>query len=134
MQASGTTSITVTASQLDQIVSLIVNATGAIGVTTASVAAAANMAVNASGAIAITPPNLGAIISMILNASGSISPSLTFSALGFIEADIGGPAPLSPEGLTQAVWSALIDDYQETGTVGEKLKQALTKNQYLGTK
>lgn len=124
MQASGAASITVTASQLDQIVSAIVNATGAIGVTTASLAAAASITASGSGSISLTPANLGAIISAICSSSGAITPNLTFSALGFIECEIGGPTPLSPEGLAQAVWNALLADYQNAGSVGEALQQA----------
>lgn len=161
MAASATCSITVTASQLDQIVSLIINATGAISATSTQLAAAASMAMTPSGSIAITPANLGAIISMILNSSGAISPNLTFSALGFIEAEIGGPTPLSPEGLAQAVWNAVLADFQDAGSAGEalgnasaagnpwealladnttagtfgkRLQEVLTKNQFLGLK
>lgn len=56
------------------------------------------------------------------------------TALAFMEAESGGPAPLSPEGLAIAVWSALIDDYSDPGTAGERLKKALTKQFYLGNK
>lgn len=85
IETNSSGSITVTSSQLDQIVSAIVNASGAISVTSAQLAAAAQIAMDANGSISITPANLGAIISMIASSSGTITPILTFSALGFID-------------------------------------------------
>lgn len=68
---------------------------------------------------------LGGIIPIELNGSIQVSPSITMTALANIEASIGGPTPLSPEGLAQAVWSALIADYaSEAGTTGEALSNA----------
>jgi hypothetical protein len=37
----------------------------------------------------------------------------------------GGETPLSPEGLARAVWSSLLTEYQETGTFGKALADAL---------
>lgn len=161
MSVNTSGSITVTAAVLDQIISLVSNLSGNISVTTAQLSAAAGIAVSASGAISLTSAQLGAIISMICSPTGAISPAANMTALANLSSTIGGPTPLSPEGLAQAVWNALTATYQAPGSMGEavgnagaganpwdellsasttdgtfgkRIQELLTKNQYLGLK
>jgi hypothetical protein len=162
MSGSSTFTLSVVNAQLDQIVSLVANATGAITVDTATLAASIGMTANANGEITVTLAQIGAIISSIASSSMSISGSATtLTAQANMIAEAGGPTPLSPEGLAQAVWDALIADFQnpgstgealnnagsagnpwdgllsannDPGTFGERVQKLLTKNQFLGLK
>ena len=54
----------------------------------------------------------------------TITPAGLLTAIAFMEAEAGGATPLSPEGLANAVWSALKTDFNEAGTMGEALNDA----------
>lgn len=122
---SATLVIVVDDAQLDRIVSAEGSSTISISVDTAQLAAAAGAA--ASGNMSITVDNAlcGAIFSVTASGTLAITANDKFlTALAHIEADAGGPTPLSPEGLAAAVWEALATDYNEAGTMGEKLNDA----------
>lgn len=124
MTASATLEITLTNAQLDQIVQAIASGTISIVVSQAILAGAANA--NASGTCTLTVNSAlcGAIFSVLANSSGVITPSVTISALAHMNAEAGGPTPLSPEGLASAVWGASAADNNDTGTMGEKVNDA----------
>ena len=124
MELSATLQITVTNAQLDQIVSAVVNGTLSLAVASAVLAGAANA--NAFGTITLTVNSAlcGAIVNAIANASGVITPSVTITAQGFMQAVAGGATPLSPEGLARAVWSSTAIANNDAGTMGEKLNDA----------
>ena len=47
-----------------------------------------------------------------------------FAALAHMNAEAGGPTPLSPEGLASAVWDTVLADHQEIGSTGKALNDA----------
>lgn len=121
--ASASATITVTNAQLDQIVSAVASGTATISTVNAILAGAA--ALQANGTLVLTSSAAaGAKFSVTASASGAITGNITISALAFMEAEAGGPTPLSPEGLADAVWSAAAVDNNEPGTMGEKLNDA----------
>lgn len=123
LEATGATVITVTNAQLDQIVSLVASGSCSITVVNAILGNVASL--EANGTMLITSSALcGAIFSVTANANGQVSGNLAMSALAHLEAEAGGPTPLSPEGLANAVWSAPSVDNNEAGTMGEKLNDA----------
>lgn len=122
LEASASASITVTNAQLDQIVSAVANGTATISVVNAILAGAATL--QANGTLSLTSnADAGAIFSVTADANGVISANVTISALANMEAEAGGPTPLSPEGLAQAVWSENLTDYTGS-TAGQALKDA----------
>jgi len=74
-----------------------------------------------SGAVAAT---LTAFASVQAALSGAGSLSLVPYATGRLEADITGQSILSPESLASAVWSALAAQFNDNGTMGQKLNSA----------
>lgn len=123
LEASASASITVTNAQLDQIVSAVANGTATISVVNAILAGAATL--QANGTLTLTSnADAGAIFSVTADANGVISANVTISALANMEAEAGGPTPLSPEGLAQAVWDSVAVDNNEVGTMGNKLNTA----------
>ena len=123
LEASSSSTITVTNAQLDQIVSAVANGTATLSTVNAILAGAASL--QANGTLVLTSSAAaGAKFSVTANANGTITGSITISALAFMEAEAGGPTPLSPEGLANAVWSAPSAENNEPGTMGEKVNDA----------
>lgn len=119
MLASGSFELTVTNAQLDQVLQLIASGVMAL---TGSANLAAAVALEASGAMSLAASALlGGSIPIEATGSASLSPSVTLIAKAFIEASAGGPTPLSPEGLANAVLDALLADHTLAGSVGEAL-------------
>lgn len=99
IQAQSAISLSVANAQADQIVSMAVSGAASIIVATAQLTAG----VQASASQSLTmsgDATLGGIIPVSASASMSLSPNVSISALAFIEAQAGGPTPLSPEGLS----------------------------------
>ena len=122
LEASVNISITVTNAQLDQIVSFI-----ASSLMTISGSAELNAAVQmqASAILAITgTASVGAIIDSLASSNMSITPSAILTALAHMNAEAGGPTPLSPEGLASAVWDTVLSDHQALGSTGKALSDA----------
>ncbi len=118
--ASGT--ITKLAAALSRLVQMSAAASGTISKDTATLAGGAFA--TASGTISITAVDalLGAIFSVTASASGAIAKDDAFlTAIANMTAEAGGPTPLSPEGLADAVWSTILADYTTAGTAGQKL-------------
>lgn len=123
LEASSTMSIVVTDAQLDQIVSAVASGTLTMQKLDAILAGAA--ALSANGTLQITSSaSAGAIFSVTADASGNLSVSANLTALAFMEAEAGGPTPLSPEGLAGAVWGSVATANNQSGTMGEKLNDA----------
>lgn len=111
--------------QLDQIVSGV--ATGTLSLTKVNAILASVASFQANGVGSLTKQNAlcGAIFSVLASSNGSITGSgSTISAIGHMDADAGGPTPLSPEGLAIAVWNASSSDHNDTGTMGELLNSS----------
>lgn len=125
MLASSAMAFAVTTADLDQIVALV--ASGVLSMSAASAGLSAATSMTATGDIFMAQASaiLGGIVPVTASGTIAMTPSVTMTALAFMEAEAGGPTPLSPEGLAQAVWSALIADYAaEAGTTGEALANA----------
>ena len=123
MIATSSMVITVTNAQLDQIVSAVANGTLTIQKLDAILAGAA--ALDANGTLVITSSAAsGAIFSVTADSSGLLSVGVTLTALAFMDAESGGPTPLSPEGLARAVWDENIADHLNTGSTGKALSDA----------
>jgi hypothetical protein len=114
--------ITLTNAQLDQIVSAVASGALSISVLQAILAGAANAIASGSGVISVDSALCGAIFSVTATTSGVASGTgSTLTAKANLSADAGGPTPLSPEGLANAVLDALLADHVDAGTVGEAL-------------
>lgn len=119
MIASSNFTLTVTNAQLDQVLQLIASGVMAL---TGSANLAAAVAAQASSSMSLAASALlGGSIPIEATGSASLSPSVTLIAKAFIEASAGGPTPLSPEGLANAVLDALLADHTISGSVGEAL-------------
>lgn len=104
LEGTASLSIAVANAQADQIVALVGSASLAISVDNAGLSAGVQAVASAS--LSITGDlSLGGIIPVQASASCAASSNVTMTALGFMEADAGGPTPLSPEGLA----SSLLD-------------------------
>jgi len=78
-----------------------------------------------AGAVAAT---LTAYASVQADLTGTGTLSLTPYAIGELAADITGESVLSPQSLAAAVWSALAAQYNEAGTMGNKMNSAASGN------
>lgn len=122
LEAPMSSSITVTNAQLDQIVSFIASA---LLTMTASGELQAAVEMQASAVLALTTDaNIQAIIDTLASGSMTITPNAILTALAHMNAEAGGPTPLSPEGLAAAVWDTVLADHQITGSTGKALSDA----------
>lgn len=120
--ASALLSIVATNAQLDQIVEFLASSLLTLSVTSAVMNAA--VSAQASSVLSITgAANVGAIVDALASSSMSITSNSILTALAYMDAEAGGPTPLSPEGLAQAVWDSLSSDYSTTGTIGELMNE-----------
>jgi len=122
LEGSSVNSISVTDAQLDQIVSFVASALSAI-LCTGSLEAAIEM--QASAVLQLTgTASVGAIVDALASANMQITPVAIITALAHMNAEAGGPTPLSPEGLAAAVWGKDISSFDTPGTAGLKLNNA----------
>lgn len=159
--ASDNISITVSNAQLDQIVALVASSLISLAANNAAMSAAVSIDASGTFFISTLSAQLGGIFDTSASGTITITPNVSVGALANMIAVAGGPTPLSPEGLAQAVWQALLTDYPDVGTMGKALSDAggsgnpwasptagnsdpgtfgkkiqdlLTRNFYLGTK
>lgn len=126
--SSLTGSGTITSGNLTLIAQLIAALTGAGDVTPPpSLVGTLQLLSNLSGAGAITA-TLIAYASVQASLTGAGTLSLTPYAIGELAADITGESVLSPQSLAAAVWSALAAQYNESGTMGNKMNSAASGN------
>lgn len=78
-----------------------------------------------AGAVAAT---LTAYADAQANLTGTGTLSLTPYAIGQLAADITGQSVLSPQSLAAAVWNALAAQYNDSGTMGNKMNSAASGN------
>lgn len=124
MVGSSTIAINVVNADLDQIVALLASGNISITVDQASLSAGVLMVASTGSTIAVNIATLGGIIPITANSSITITPDITMTALANMVAAAGGPTPLSPEGLAEAVWNAVLSDFQATGSTGKALNDA----------
>jgi hypothetical protein len=119
MLADSTVFLTVTNAQLDQIVSAILNGSLLLTIADATLAGAASAAGSSSCTLTVNSALCGAIFSVLADGAGVITPAVTISALGNMEAEGGGATPLSPEGLA----ASLLDN--EDIELGYSLRESI---------
>jgi hypothetical protein len=121
----GTLAITFTVgpSQLD----LIVSAVGSSSATfTADGTLAGALAATGVSAVTFTvgPSTLGAIIDAVAAALVQFTTQATPRATGTLEGAVTPFTELSPQNLAAAVWRAIATDFNDSGTMGNKLNLA----------
>lgn len=109
MDGSGSMQITVQTASMSLLAALVVN--GALVLTVNSAQLSSAVSVIADGTLTITgTASLGGLIPIIAEGTLVLIPDdADMTALAFMEAEAGGPTPLSPEGLANAVWQKSID-------------------------
>ncbi len=123
MAGAGAITITVANAQLDATFPMVASGSIVVAVDSAALAAAVNA--SASGTITVTgTAQLGGIFDLLASGTITTDSDAFLSALAWIEAEAGGPTPLSPEGLANAVWQAQAVDQNDPGTMGELLNDA----------
>ncbi len=119
---------TISNGNLTLIAQLIAALTGAGDVTPPpSLVGTLQLLSNLSGAGAVTA-TLIAYASVQASLTGAGTLNLTPYAVGELAADITGQSVLSPQSLAAAVWSALAAQYNESGTMGNKMNSAASGN------
>lgn len=124
LSGSSSMVISVTNAQLDMIIDMITSGLIQIVSTNASLAASVGMTADATAVISVLSAQLGGIFSVYTNGTISITPTAVLSALAFMEAEAGGPTPLSPEGLAAALWNSSSTTYNDPGTMGALVNAA----------
>lgn len=133
---TGSTSsvITLTNAQLDQIVTFIASGLMSI-IGSGDLNASVNL--QASAVLQLTVnADIQAIVNALASSSMAITPTAILTALAHMNAEAGGPTPLSPEGLAEAVWSSNLPDYIVTDSAGkivQEIKSSLGKKLDTGT-
>lgn len=125
MPMAGSAALTLTAGtlQLDKIIAMVASGGMVISVNSALLSSVLSMV--GSGTLTITgSAQLGGIFDVTGSSSMILVPSCALTAQAFMIAEAGGPTPLSPEGLANAVWSKLASDANDPGTMGEKVNDA----------
>jgi hypothetical protein len=124
LEATASSVITLTNAQLDQVIAMIASGALTISVTDAGLSAAVDASVNGSMSFTVSSAQLGGIFDVTADGTIILSPNVTMTALANMIAEAGGPTPLSPEGLANAVWDTVLADHQITGSTGKALSDA----------
>ena len=106
-------------------INLIANITASGGITSAEMLAYLFMAADIAGTGDITDAEIeafGDLLAAIVADGGITDANLV--ADGTLSADIKGYGSLTPEGIRDAVWNAILADYQSTGSTGKALASA----------
>jgi hypothetical protein len=108
---------------LGLIVQIAATLTASGGITSAQIQALASLAatITGTGDIAATAAGLATLAASL---SGSCVITANNTALMDIASTIRGYGDLTPEGLRDAVWNALLSQYQTTGSAGKALSAA----------
>lgn len=113
----------VTSASLGLIVSMAATLIASGGISSAQVDALASMVATLTGSGDITATAAGlADLAAVLTGTGALDASNT--ALMDIAATIRGYGDLTPEGIRDSVWSAILANYPDTGTAGYTLALA----------
>lgn len=117
-----TINLDITSAQLGLIVSAVADLAMAISVTsslTGIASASSDLSMSVSVTSALTA--LGALVS---NLTSNVTLNGTTTAIGEMSADITSLTTLSPENLAVAVWNSIAANFNNAGTMGEKLNDA----------
>jgi hypothetical protein len=108
MDATGGLTLVASTLQLDQVVPLIASGALTLSVDQALLSSAVN-ALASGGATISASAQLGGIFNVLASSSLVLTPGATLSARGFMTATAGGPDPLTPQGLANAVWGRTVE-------------------------
>jgi hypothetical protein len=125
MTASATSTLVTTNAQADQIVALVGSAAMVLSILDAAMTSAASLDGSATMTL-VANVSLGGIIPASADAVMVLTPDATLTAQAFMIAEAGGPTPLSPEGLAQAVWNEPLADYTTANSAGNMIKKIKT--------
>lgn len=105
------------------IASLSATITGQGGVTDAQMQALLELAaiITGQGGISATASGIGDASALVAGQGGIIA---TASGIGNMAATIRGYGDLTPEGIRDAIWDAVADNYDTAGTMGAQLNAA----------
>jgi hypothetical protein len=123
-QASLTGSGGITSATAQLVISMVATLTGAGTIAAADLRGYLNAVANLTGSSSVTAA-IGALAwaSAAVSGSGSIS-SATPYATGMLAATIRGYSDLTPEGIRDQVWNAVLANFQESGSAGKALSTA----------
>lgn len=120
---SGTGGVDPAQTFLGLIISLVASISGSGGVSSAGISAITNLIATITGSGSVTATAAGlADLQAALTGSGDIDGNNT--ALMDIAATIVSYGSLTPEGIRDAVWQAVLANYPDTGTAGFTLTNA----------
>jgi hypothetical protein len=122
---SGDAAVTITVNPADG--QLIVSASGSTSITfnlAANLAGALSASGSTSFSFTVNNATLGAIVDAVGAALVQFSNSATVRATGNLSGDITPFTELSPQNLAAAVWETIAADFNEAGTMGNKLNLA----------
>ncbi len=120
--ANLTIDLDITNAQLGLIVSAVSDLMMAISMSgnlTATASMTSNLTISTSVTAALT-----ALAQLVCNLTSSVTLNGTNTAIGEMSADITSLTTLSPENLAAAVWNSIAANFNNTGTMGEKLNDA----------
>jgi hypothetical protein len=120
--ASSSMVLTLVNAQADQIISGVGSSTMTLTLVNAAMTSAVSAQASSTMSIAANL-SLGGIIPVEAASSMVVSVNCTMTALAGMIAAAGGPTPLSPEGLANAVWSEPLTSYSGL-SAGQALKDA----------
>lgn len=125
LEASLSGSGTITSATVQLVVSMVASLTASGAITNAQAVAILQMTAGLSGTGSVTSA-LTAIGHIVASITTNASMSPTMNATANMEADITPFTELSPESLAASVWNSIAEDYNASGTTGEKLNAAGT--------
>lgn len=161
IDAAISANMTITNAPLALIVALEAALSAGITLTQAQLAIIILLEADLSANGSFTDAQLGNILGLTASLSASMTLTNSITNLVNLSADIGGAEALSPQGLANAVWNAqtssyqtagstgkaltdaggagnpwaaLVDDNDDPGTFGERMKKLLKLAQFLGLK
>lgn len=125
-EISGSTSVSFSVTPADLLLTALLSGTTSITFTVAGADLGAAVGISGSTSFSITPstPILGALAGVSGSASMAVSPSATLTGYGALSGNITPFTELSPQSLSSAVWSAAALQYNEPGSMGNKLNSA----------
>lgn len=121
LEGTATGTMVLTNAQLDQVIAMIASALLSMSVANGGLSAAVSMDASALLAIQTLSAQLGGIFDVTASSLMTMNPAVTMTALANMDAEAGGPTPLSPEGLAAAILNSILADYNDSGSVGEAL-------------
>ena len=125
-EMSGDTAMSFTVTPADLLLTALLSGSAAItfNVPNSSIGAAVGIAGSTSFAITPSAPVLGALAGVSGSTSMAISSSSTLTGYGALTGNITPYTELSPQSLASAVWGAVATQFNEAGTLGNKLNSA----------